>query len=298
MIQIKTFSPKSHKIKALIYWPSGAGKTVLWWSAENVIFASSEDWLLPLADQKIPFVKIETLPQLKQLRDFLKNEEHEFETLVIDSITDINERIKKSIEEKNWKSMELSMWAELTEKIKWVLSDIKDLDMHIIIIAQEKFEKDWDQIKKIIPSLNWKLSTDICYLMDIVWYIFIDSDWERKLITSPNEKFLSKDRTKRIWNNTELNFKKWVQLVSEMHNDEEEVLYTIMTDTEKNLIERKANFKELKKLIEWSKTIDELIKNFKEIWTWKVTPEDLKKLIKIKDELKETLDPKKTEDVK
>tara|TARA_R110000744_G_scaffold228561_1_gene346524 strand:+ start:7138 stop:7311 length:174 start_codon:yes stop_codon:yes gene_type:complete len=57
--------------------------------------------LLPLADQKIPFVKIETLPQLKQLRDFLKNEEHEFETLVIDSITDINERIKKSIEEKN-----------------------------------------------------------------------------------------------------------------------------------------------------------------------------------------------------
>tara|TARA_R110000744_G_scaffold228561_1_gene346525 strand:+ start:7633 stop:7758 length:126 start_codon:yes stop_codon:yes gene_type:complete len=41
-----------------------------------------------------------------------------------------------------------------------------------------------------------------------------------------------------------------VQLVSEMHNDEEEVLYTIMTDTEKNLIERKANFKELKKLIE------------------------------------------------
>ena len=90
MIEIKTFSPKSHKIKCLIYGGS----------AKNVIFASSEDGLLSIADKKIPFVKIETLEQLQQLRDFLKNDEHEFETLVIDSITDINERIKKSIEVK------------------------------------------------------------------------------------------------------------------------------------------------------------------------------------------------------
>jgi len=40
--------------------------------------------------------------------------------------------------------------------------------MNVIIIAQEQYEKDDQTIQKIIPSLNGKLATEICYFMDIV----------------------------------------------------------------------------------------------------------------------------------
>lgn len=289
MLEIKTFSPKSHKIKCLIYWSSWTWKTTFGGSAENVIFASSEDGLLSIADKKIPFAKIETLEQLQQLRDFLKNEEHSFETLVIDSITDINERIKKSIEVRTGKAMELKMWWELSDKIKGILFDIKNIDMNIIIIAQEKYEKDEDKIQKVIPSLNGKLATEICYFMDIVWYIFIDKEWNRKLITSPNEKYLSKDRTKRIWNDTEMDFKKWISLVSEIHNEEEEILYTVMNDVEKRLVKQVAQFEIYKQAINGSWTLDELQTEFTKINKSLLNPTQHKELWAIKDILKEKL---------
>jgi len=293
MLEIKTFSPKSHKIKCLIYGASWTWKTTFWWSAKNVIFASSEDWLLSIADKKIPFAKIETLENLQQLRDFLRDEEHEFETLVIDSITDINERIKKSIEVKTWKSMEKNMWAELSDKIKGILFDIKNIDMNIIIISQEKFEKDWENIQKIIPSLNWKLATEICYFMDIVWYIFIDKEWSRKLITSPSEKYLSKDRTKRIWNDTELNFEKWTELVSDIHSDEEEILYTIMTKTEKELIKKVAQSESYKKDLMRCETIECLEETYKGIDKRLITITQQKEINTLTTELKAELPPKK-----
>jgi len=289
MLQIKTYSPKSHKIKCLIYGASGTGKTTFWGSAENVIFASSEDGLLSIADKQVPFAKIETLEQLKQLRDFLRNDKHNFETLVIDSITDINERIKKWIEEKTWKAMEKNMWAELSDKIKWILFDIKLIDMNIIIIAQEKYEKDGDNIKKIIPSLNGKLASEICYFMDIVWYIHIDKEWERRLITSQNEQTLSKDRTKKIWNDTPLDFKIWKQKMDEISLWEEEVLHEIMTPAEKELIRKTANFENYKKDMNSAKNLDELQVAFKNIKATEVTREQWMELNSYKDTLKNKL---------
>jgi hypothetical protein len=46
----------------------------------------------------VPYAEIKSLQDLIDLRDFLKNQEHEFETLVIDSITEISDIIKVEIE--------------------------------------------------------------------------------------------------------------------------------------------------------------------------------------------------------
>lgn len=289
MIEIKTYSPKSHKIKCLIYWASWTWKTTFGWSAENVIFASSEEWLLSIADKKVPFVKIETLKELKQLWEFLKNDKHPFETLVIDSITDINERIKKSIEEKTGKSMEQKMWGELSDTIKWILFDIKELDMNIIIIAQEKNEKDEEKIDKVIPSLNWKLATDICYFMDVVWYIYIDKQWERHLITAPSKKYLSKDRTKVIWNDTELDFTKWIELRNKLTDEPEEILYTVMTKLEKVLVQKTANCENYKKELKQCKTVECLEKTYKWINKSTININHQKEINTLTSELKEKL---------
>lgn len=287
MLEIKTFSSKNHKFKWLIYWPSWVWKTVFGWTAEDVIFASSEDWLLSVAEKNIPFAKIETLENLQQLRDFLKEWKHPYKTLVIDSITDINERIKKSIEVETWKSMEKSMWGELTDKIKWILMDIKNIDMHILIIAQEKYEKDEDKIEKKVPSLNWKLSTDICYFMDIVWYISIDKEWKRNIETKGNNRNLAKDRTSKILNSTPLNLQSWIKAVEDSSSVDEKVLYTIMSDSEKILIEQTAKFNNYKDSLYSSNNEDELKENFLKINRTLINTSQHKELWNIKDELKE-----------
>lgn len=286
MLEIKRYSPKSHKIKCLIYGASGTGKTTFWGSAKDVIFASSENGLLSIADKKVAMAEIKTLQNLKELKDFLQKEDHSFKTLVIDSITDINSIIKDSIEEKTGRQMQIKEWGELANSIKSILNDIKNIDMNVIIIAQEQIEKDDQVIQKIIPSLNGKIATEICYFMDIVWYVSIDNRWERKLITAPSEKLLTKDRTWKIGNDTELDFEKWIELVNEISIADEEVLYTIMSDTEKSLVKQVAQYNNYKESINKCWTLDELQVEFVKIDRTLINATQYKELWAIKDILK------------
>lgn len=289
MLEIKTFSPKSHKIKCLIYGASWTWKTTFGWTAENVIFASSENWLLSIADKKVAFAQIKTLENLQELRDFLQNEEHNFKTLVIDSITDINNLIKESIEKKTWKQMQIKEWGELATKIKQILIDIKNIDMNVIIIAQEQYEKDDQVIQKIIPSLNWKLATEICYFMDIVWYIAIDKQWNRTLITASNEKLLTKDRTWKIWNDTVLDFEKWISLVNSIAIEEEEILFTIMNNQEKEVLRKIEQFEKYKNQLSLCKDLECLKNTFLSIDKTLITISQYNQLWEIKDNLKNNL---------
>ena len=293
-MEIKTFSPKSHKIKALIYWAPWSWKTSFWGTAKDVLFASAEWGLLSIADKWVAHTDIKSLQDLEDLRDFLKNEEHNFETLVIDSITEINDIIKTEIVKENWRKMQIQDWGDLANSIENIIRDIRDLDMNVVVIAQELNVTDEDKIQKIVPSLNWKSSTKICYYMDIVWYIWMNKEWERFITTETNERYLTKDRTNKIWDNTEPDFEVWRDLVSSLAIWEETILHKTLSQAEILEENQKKKFKELEKQINKSKNLDELKNNFLEInknKSW-INPEQYKKLCQIKDELKIKLDTK------
>lgn len=211
MLKIQTFQPENSYIKALIYGPSGAGKTTFAATAPKPIFASSEKGLMSIRHLSPQFAEINSLQDLKDLYNFLKNEKHEFETCVIDSITEINDIIKTEIETKNKRNMQLQDWGILQKEIKDILRKFRDLPMHIIFLAQETTEKDEEKIVKYLPSLNGKSATEIAYYMDTVGYCFIDKLGNRKIGTMPNEKYLTKDRTNVIEGGENQNFSEWVE---------------------------------------------------------------------------------------
>lgn len=157
------------------------------------------------------FMEINSLQDLKDLYNFLKNEKHDFETVVIDSITEINDIIKTEIETRNKRNMQLQDWGILQKEIKDILRKFRDLPMHIIFLAQETTEKDEEKIVKYLPSLNGKSATEIAYYMDTVGYCFIDKLGNRKIGTMPNEKYLTKDRTNVIEGGENQNFSEWVE---------------------------------------------------------------------------------------
>lgn len=216
-IQIKQYTPTSHKVKAVVYGASGSGKTSFGGTAKNAIFASAEGGLLSIADKTPNYVEIRSLQDLRDLHMFLKTQKHNFETVIIDSITEINDIIKNEIEKKSGKGMQLQDWGTLSKEIKKTLRDFRDLDMHVLFIAQETAdEKDEaGTASKIVPSLNGKAATEIAYFMDIVGYIYIvKATGEHKLITLPNARYLTKDRSKLIGNDTEADFSVWVEKIA------------------------------------------------------------------------------------
>lgn len=231
MIQIKQYSPTTTKIKALIYGASGVGKTSFAGTAKNVIFASAEGGLLSIADKLPNYVEIKSLQDLKDLYRYLLTNTHNFETLVIDSITEINEVIKLGIEKKTGRPMQLQDWGVLAKDIKSILREFRDLaetpkadspnqykPINVLFIAQETVEaqEEGGTISKIVPSLNGKASTEIAYFMDIVGYLTIDKNGVRKVITASNPRLLTKDRTGLIGNETEVSFQAWIEIVKNM----------------------------------------------------------------------------------
>lgn len=122
--------------------------------------------------------------------------------------------------------MEISDWSTVSKTIREILRGFRDLDMHVIFIAQETVMKDGDKIEKYVPSLNGKSADEIAYFMDVVGYMSIDpATGERRITTIPSTKTLAKDRTGKIGNDTEPNFTKWVELVSTMEVSEQSVTY-------------------------------------------------------------------------
>jgi hypothetical protein len=58
----------------------------------------------------VPFVEIKTIKDLEELLAFLQKADHNFETVIIDSITEVNDIIKQEIEKKTGKPMQLNDW--------------------------------------------------------------------------------------------------------------------------------------------------------------------------------------------
>jgi len=225
MIAIQTFTPKTHYIKCMIYGSSGVGKTVFACSAPDVIVASAEDGLLSassMLNKEIPYMRIQSLDNLRELLGHLKKGKHNYKTLVIDSITEINEIIKEDIEEKSNKQMTLADWWYLQKTIKKILRSFKDLPMHVIIIAQEKIERDEEKVAKIVPLLNGRSATEIAYMMDIVWYAYIDKNGDHHISTSPNGKTLSKDRTGKLGHDAPLQFAQREEILTSINLDPNE----------------------------------------------------------------------------
>jgi hypothetical protein len=130
--------------------------------------------------------------------------------------------------------MQIQDFGTLSKRIREILAGFRDLNMHVLFIAQEKYDKDGDQIIKIAPSLNGKSADEIAYFMDIVGYLSIDpATNERRINTNTAQKYLTKDRTRMIGNDTTPDFSAWVEVVKGLQVvKEDETVYSENLDAQ------------------------------------------------------------------
>lgn len=225
-MEIKTFSPKDHFLKVLIYGASKSGKTTFAGTAKNAVFASAEGGLLSIADKHPNYAKIETLRDLNDFYLFLRGGKHEYKTVIIDSLTEINDIIKAGIEKKTGHPMEQRDWGEHTEAIMKLLRDFRGLPMNVIFIATEKYISDEDKIKKIVPMIDGKAATKIAQFMDVVAYIHVENDGRSWIEVTRNKKLLTGDRSRALTNDMPMDFEAWLASAQNIEVGKEEVKTT------------------------------------------------------------------------
>ena len=247
-MEIKTYTPENHQIKALIYGASGCGKTVFAGSAiskdnTKVLFLSAEGGLLSIKDKKPKYVDIKSIKDLRDVYKYLSEEDHKFETVVLDSITEISNTLKLEIEKKEGHTMQLQDWGVLKNELIKIFRSFRDLPMNVILLAQEAYINDEDKIRKIVPSLDGKGATSsIPYFMDIVGYLKVDVKGNRTMKTNNKINLVTKDRSEVIGDDCPVDFIEWQKRINGIKTQEQKVEeIEIDTAEDKGLV----NYKDL-----------------------------------------------------
>jgi phage nucleotide-binding protein len=195
-------------LNALIYGYQGTGKTVLSAQAQevpamrNVLFLNTEKGLMSVADRDdIAAVDIEDASQVEEVFWWFANGAEQvkgFNTVVIDSITELQELdLEKRSKSKGGKRT-LDMYGDSTSYIKRIVRQFRDLKaLNVILVALPTELTDEDgAVIGLGPMLTGKLAASVMGYMDAVWYLYVrKGDKKRVLLTQPTKGIRAKTRS-------------------------------------------------------------------------------------------------------
>lgn len=238
MLEIKTFTNKDQKIKALIFGDSWTWKTSFGWTAsENyrTLFISAEWWLASIrkgqpngwtkqiATKNPEVLQITKAEQIKELRKpgVLEKLTAPYEVIIVDSLTEISDNLRRDLKWEK-KFLDMQSWWVLADELKDVIIQIRDLDKHVIVICQETYEKSEDKgIVKYIPNVDWSIKNRLWYYFDVVARITKVKWWDRVVEINDSPLAPTKSRFACINDSTEMNLSKWIELVVSDADDSE-----------------------------------------------------------------------------
>ncbi len=195
-------------ISTLIYGPSGHGKTVFAGSfPKPCIIDAEEGWKSIYAVHGyIPEVSpAKTKDDVLSAYEFLKTGDHDFETVIVDSLTDLSKFLVQDVVTRNPTRRRDSPdipapmdWMESGRILERILYLFRSLPMHVVFIAGER-EFGNGQDAAVLPDVPPSLARRIAHLVDVTLYAGVTTneagDPEYVGQTVPARGRIAKDRS-------------------------------------------------------------------------------------------------------
>lgn len=217
-LPIEKVSQKTPFVNMLIYGESGSGKTRLAGSADvveemrHVLFIDVEGGTLTLRDTfpDIKCVRVRSWPEMQAVYDSLYDGNHEFTTIVIDSLTEVQKlsmdavmlKLVEQHEERDADVPGVREWNINIEQTRKFVRAFRDLPCNTIFTALSQTDKDirTGAIKRK-PSLSGKVKDEVAGFLDIVVYLYvkeINQENKRMLLCEQTENTVAKDRSNSL----------------------------------------------------------------------------------------------------
>jgi phage nucleotide-binding protein len=196
----KTSAKDALRISSLIYGKSGSGKTTLASTLEGkTLVISAESGLLSLSDFEIDYVEITSIKELGDIVTKLEGGS-EYQNIFLDSLTEVAQILVSELQKKfPDRKDSFPMWGEYTVMIRKIIKRFRDLSPYnVFITALDKVEVDELNNRFVIPDMNGKIAAQVVQFFDEVFYLVVNKDGERKLLTGSSEKVLVKDRSGKL----------------------------------------------------------------------------------------------------
>lgn len=210
----KSSDPHNVTINMLIYGESGVGKTWLAGSASavpsmrNVLYIDAESGRRTLDDQwpGIPILHATHWDDYKKIYDALLAGGHEYQTVVLDSISEMLEHCKdavmvemKSDPENDRRDPDVPSireWGKILTRMMRLVRNFRDLPMNVIFIAHAE-QVTVGGRKKWMPLVNGKFQMKLPQIPDVVVFMYIvevEGEQKRLLLTQQTNNAVAKVR--------------------------------------------------------------------------------------------------------
>lgn len=211
-------------VKVCVYGDNGTGKTRFAGTFPKPIVLALDPGFtvlrqLPGAEDihvvRVPDpnrVGVATLRQVWDYYQWLLKGEHDRQTVVLDSITELQKVILEAVMAKprqraNPTVPETDDYVEVNAKLKTLIRYFRDLPMHVVFTGHHKILKKKDDIVGIRPDLSEKLSTELGGACDVVMHTTVhekhDAEGGQTLVayvgqTVPINGVQAKDRSDNL----------------------------------------------------------------------------------------------------
>jgi AAA domain-containing protein len=217
-LRIEKVRERQPHFNLLVYGKSGVGKTYLAGSAygvpemRRVLYIDVEGGALTLRRvfPDVETVRIQSWGDMQKVYDALFAGGHGFNTVILDSLTEIQKFnmdsiMRKLIDKNDDRDMDvpsLREWGKNLEQIRRFVRAFRDLPINVIFTALEREDKDRLLRPVKLPSLSGKMAQEVAAFLDIVLYYNIkeveDEEGKRQLRvlqSAATESVIAKDRS-------------------------------------------------------------------------------------------------------
>ncbi len=208
-IKFTTTAKSGKTANILVYSRSGLGKTVLASTAPSPIIISSERGLMSIAEFDIPVIEVSTLEDFKDAYKFVMSNGKKYETVVIDSISDIAESVLSDFLE-NVRDPRQA-YGKLNQGIAKMIRKFRDMEKHTYFIAKADTFESASGMQCMRPKMPGRtLTADLPFFFDQCLVLRLgeanrkNDDGEdekytyRFLQTAPDLTYEAKDRSDQL----------------------------------------------------------------------------------------------------